>query len=335
MQLINVTGYQYSGKGAYLNLLRNCKSIGFLPKGMEFELFRINDGLIDLRKTLVEDWSVQRVDISIHKFLKLCKILSNERASFKNPSLFFKPYGHAYSKHFPNFEKITKKFLNQITSHTIKQYWPFYQFYEGGLQSFIKKIISNTVNIKYRNMNNVQYSILDQKKIDDIIFDYILSIFKSSKKKYFIIDNGFDSSLVLKYSRIYPQIKHIIVDRDPRDIYVDFVIKNFNQQPIDHSFTKNFINTYNFIKSKVRKIDSKNVLKVTFEQLYYEPHEKANELMNFLNINYKKENFKKIFNSFNLNGSTELWKEYPHKSEIKIIEKYLNNQNENHENKFL
>ena len=63
MQLINITGYQYSGKGAYLNLLRNDKSIGFLPKGTEFELFRINDGLIDLRNSLVEDWSISRVDV--------------------------------------------------------------------------------------------------------------------------------------------------------------------------------------------------------------------------------------------------------------------------------
>ena len=46
--LVNVTGYSYTGKGALLAILREFENIKLMPRGKEFDLFRLNDGLIDL-----------------------------------------------------------------------------------------------------------------------------------------------------------------------------------------------------------------------------------------------------------------------------------------------
>ena len=82
MSVVNLTGYNYSGKGAVSAILREYETIKSFKHGREFELFRMPGGLIDLRSALVDTWSPMRSDMAIRNFKKLTKILLKPRPKF-------------------------------------------------------------------------------------------------------------------------------------------------------------------------------------------------------------------------------------------------------------
>ena len=84
---ISVSGYGWSGSGAYVSLLKEFYGFGG-PDG-EFRLVKDPFGLIDLESSLVNNWDFIRHDVSIRDFLWFCNLLSRKGSLFGKMGLSF------------------------------------------------------------------------------------------------------------------------------------------------------------------------------------------------------------------------------------------------------
>ena len=73
-QVIDLSGYSFSGKSAYFDLLCEFEGYNYHSREFEFELIRISDGILDLYNALVENWSPVRSSEAIRKFKRLIKV---------------------------------------------------------------------------------------------------------------------------------------------------------------------------------------------------------------------------------------------------------------------
>ena len=84
MSIVNLTGFNFSGKGAVAAILRGMEPIKSFQHGREFEMFRLPGGFIDLRYALVDTWSPMRSDMAIRNFRKLAETLLKKRPRIYN-----------------------------------------------------------------------------------------------------------------------------------------------------------------------------------------------------------------------------------------------------------
>ena len=66
-KFLDLSGFGISGKGAFIDLLREFDNYDTPRPDFEFGLIRIKDGLLDLKCSLVDNWSPVRSDVSIKK----------------------------------------------------------------------------------------------------------------------------------------------------------------------------------------------------------------------------------------------------------------------------
>lgn len=78
-KFLDLSGYMFSGKAVAIDLIREFKGYDVPYYREEFPLIRIQDGIMDLEKALIDDWSPIRSDAAIKRFIKLITKLSNKK----------------------------------------------------------------------------------------------------------------------------------------------------------------------------------------------------------------------------------------------------------------
>ena len=83
--IIDVTGFGWSGSGAFIDLLKEFEETEF-PKGdseWEFTILHYVDGIVDLKLKLIDkNCRIYDSEIAIKRFLRMAKLL-NERTKYK------------------------------------------------------------------------------------------------------------------------------------------------------------------------------------------------------------------------------------------------------------
>ena len=136
---LDLSGYMFSGKTALNLLMEELDGFNVHHWDMEFNLLRLQDGVMDLEKALVEDWSLIRSNSAIIRFRKLVKHLDGTYSKF--PYKLFNFHSDFYQTRFNyKFSGLSEKYINDLIDSSWKSEWPYPLYDMCELESFSRKI---------------------------------------------------------------------------------------------------------------------------------------------------------------------------------------------------
>jgi len=290
MTIVNLTGYSYSGKGAVASVLREVESAKSFQHGREFELFRMPGGIIDLRYALVEAWSPMRADMAIRSFQKLTKTLLKRRPRIYNLNSMLSPTGQEYEAEILGFKDELNCFLNKIITFQTTKKWPYPAYQDHPSRALSRRF----AKVMRLSQSELVSSCLGGADVFDNAFDFLMKRMVSlTNKKILILNNAFDPSLVSSQKKKFPRIKHIIVDRDPRFIYLDQINKGALNRK-DEKTVNEFIKDFKFAREQSNFLSGNNTHKIKFENFILDYDLEVERLSNFLGLKIEDLQRKKV-----------------------------------------
>ena len=319
--IIGVCGFGYSGSGAVIDLLKGYRKLSVLDK-FEFSFVYSPDGIEDLRYQLVEKPTrYMSSDVAISRFISYFNGKNNEIRKIT--------HGEYY--------RASNEFVNSLIQTKWRGYWMF-DFFEGGFweknisfrlfHARLFKLISKFSNKAFdlppvRNMYlSVQPSDFDKKakKYISAIIDSI----NAEEGSCIVLNQPFpanDPSRVFKY---FDHPKAIVVDRDPRDLYVllkKVISSKCRFIPFDN--VENFIEYYELLH-KGNFSNSDDVLYLRFEDLMYDFDVTKQKIEAFLGLDNMYDSELSSFDPLISIENTCLYRKYQDlDSDIAKIEKHL------------
>lgn len=322
--IIGVCSYGNTGSGAVFDLLKEYDELEVIARNgadFEFKFTYMPDGIEDLEFHLCSSptrWMSS--DTAIKRFVDIMKFYG------KDYSLISKATKQKY-------KEITQQYINDIVQVKWVGRRLFEYMHRGEWGCFLYRLgikIESTMrritNKDYRAFPsvNMYYSYkpdnfleASQKYIRNLI-----SALSSGKKEKIVLDQPFSGDNPLKSFKYYENPYAIVVDRDPRDLYI---IAKYIYPYEDCWIPTQSINEYITYYYQMRKQSYTNddrILRIKFEDLIYEYENTIQQIEVFLNI----KNGKKLtyFNPSISIQNTQIYKLYNNEADnIQRIEKEL------------
>ncbi len=331
-QIITCTGYGFTGSSAATNIIEEFKDVKSLDADFECTFLHEADGIKDLENALKEGHRL-KVDLAIKRFLRLTDFLSKEKK---------------YKKYFNgNFKRHSVDYIDSICkakwqgnwhrgSDTIKYSKEDLLYYNLAKQVFLNEYSYSQYSLfepdswhpTYQMRNKSYYAFFDDSfytKTQEYINKLFSEIALHSNAKRILIDQFFSAYDAAGYLNYAPETKIIIVDRDPRDMYV--LNKSSWVEPyIPTDSVDVFIAWYKGIRSSQKEeAENKSVLLIRFEDLIFNYEQSLTQIKEFLSLKDEEHILKK--EKFDPNKSSKnsyKFKNYPQwVDDILKIEKEL------------
>lgn len=326
--IIGVTGFGESGSSAVTNILEEFKCVSPLRGGAMFECKLFSSVLFQLETALQNQLFVNE---AVKEFFYKLMIASKNpfyKENFGSENLlhFTNEYvnsvcgvwlGGAYSERDNFF--IPKSELDNFKRAQIlfnKLYMNSYNLYE---QYDWKPSFQQTTNQYFGKFTEEFYTKTQE---------YTYRIFNAveRKQKFILADGLFRPEIAARELNWYSNAKFIIVDRDPRDLYI--LSKIYKGEPYLPTWNVDtfidWFKTYRSCNERNSKYPDK-ILQLRFEDLIYEYEESLKKLKEFLNLT-DEEHIKKgqIFISEKSKTNTQFFRKHPEYAEdIQKIENEL------------
>ena len=260
--IISVSGFGYSGSGAIIDLLREydeCLVHGMAEGGSkamvadddfgEIKLLQYPGGLIDI-DTVIETQAKQLGDSALKRFAKLAY-----RDNIFNMGPQYREY------FFMFFDAMTEDVMRGIP---------------GSVAAIIPRIRENIFTLRDYNKND--YFALCRQ--------FLYSLFNlqyREGKKYLVLDQVISTPAIgVNYCRNFiPNMKNVVVWRDPRDIYTIVVRQDIHWFP--HDTVEHFIKIMTRRYANLNK-DSKEYLAIRFEDLIFDYDNTVAKVEEYLNL---------------------------------------------------
>jgi hypothetical protein len=262
--ILCVSGYGWSGSGLLIDMLKKEKSM-FCHLPVELRFIKDDNGLIDLYNSVLSSSSVFNFDIKLRNFEHLCLVLSR-----KNGFRFGMNYNYIFSN---LFIQSLNKFLYKLKCRTYNSDAFTFQYDNNVFQDLYWKVLRK-FNLASRL--SIRYSPPDLIEFQNYCIDFINDLC-SIYEGYVILDQALEPNDLKTFYWLFPNQKFITVDRDPRDVYVDYLKSK------DVSFDVNeFIRLF-LIKRK--GIENNCVqLNLKFEDLILDKKQSLIKLKEYLNL---------------------------------------------------
>lgn len=330
-KIITCAGYHGTGSSAIGDLLKEIPIIENFGEE-EYRFLQDPNGVGDLEEKILKNNSRLNSDRAIYDFKKYIKFISKYRGIY-----FWKPniYERTFNK---KFEKLSNEFMNEIVDISWEGYW--YDFVRRNKFEEIKDCVITILcwiirkffckDIKYRKELFLKKKVFFSYPIDfsKKVKKYLNNLFDTinTEKDILFFDQLVPCCNIDKYLKYFDNIKVIVVDRDPRDIYVlsKFIWKD-GVIPVDN--IEKYIVYWKAIRKHLEyeKENRENILRINFEDLVYNYEKTVDKILNFLQIDKKEhKNHKKFFIPEKSINNTQIYLRYKEVySDIKLIEKEL------------
>ena len=308
--IISCASYGSSGSSVVTDYLSEYSTIKDLGS-YEFRFIQDYMGISTLEDALVKSPHRLNSDIAIQNYLRYvnrqCGNIFNRR----------------YEKFFNNkWKKISLKYIESLVDCSWPGYWEEYQIMETKLKAAIiyqiiprlKKLFSlrRQYIAHYLPTQEMYFSYPTEEKFLACTRRYIhelcSEIDPSHKYEYIMFDQIMPPANISRYERYFDSIKTIVVDRDPRDYYLENIIR-WGEKWVPADLEK-FALLYRKQRQQAADfIDSNNVLRIRFEDTIYHYDEFEKSLQSFLNICTADHiSIKTRFNPSKSIHNTQLWK---------------------------
>ncbi len=320
---IPVLGYGWSGSSAVVDLLKEFSATW--EPDVEFRLIKDPYGLMDLKYNLVNRWDPLNVDVAIKNFLWFTYHLNIQSGKFKLVN------GLGYERVWGSkFLDITNDFIKKLTVFQYDSNWHFLDFQKSKSTVLYNKVKHKIWPDSRRKIPKLYYAQCSENEFCQWCKEYIddlMTCVVQEDKNYIILDQAVPIQNIEVTNDYFANYKAIVVDRDPRDQYVDLINSNML---IGADIRKNhdvekFISwflSYRKNQDKIKRMQ--NVKFIHFEQLILEYEKTTSEIMDYLGLKESQHINKLVrLNPKESAKNIGLWKDYPYQKEIKYIQNEL------------
>jgi hypothetical protein len=337
MRFVDISGFGNSGKTVVTDFLRQYNSIFSFPNHVEFELFRVPGGLLDLYFSIYESWNLIRSTVCIDEFKYLVNRIGTIQ-TINNPISYFTASGHGYNQYFNNrFIELSNELINKIIIGEQYTYWPYKNLRVNPLAVFFNKFKSKFFNELISD--KIYFS--NRTHFIEYLEEYMQKLFAEATSNihtHVLLNNAFDPFNPSLCINMIGDACAIVVDRDPRDIYASQIndsdkfipefekkknIERIKRQIIAFDDIDQFILKYKTIKSNIKDTDENKVLRIRYEDFLLDHQNQAQLVKKFIRLNEDVTISKTDFNINNSLKNIGLWKRYRDLPEIKTIYKEL------------
>lgn len=322
MKKIACVGFHDTGASVIDDLFREFDNVAQGYSNAECRVLHDADGISDLEYHLVENPHRLKTELAIERFLRYAN--ENRREYEKTFGSEWMPLCYKYIESLSKFQYngwitrcmmertlVTKfrllgrKVINRLTP----QKWRHPTWYNY----FPKEMIFHSAPSEELFLKE---TLLFTEKLCNLISH-------NDTTEFVLIDQMTPCDFTNRYLRYVQDLKIIVVDRDPRDLFVDEKY-NYKEHFLPTEVDK-FCVHYRDIRKHCSYISDENVLYVNYEDMIYKYDEMVEKVLKFVGIS--KEHHvtpKKYFNpQISING-TKMWKRYPKSlKEVEIIKQTL------------
>ena len=293
---ITTTGYYSTGSSAVYDLLREytpCTEEINRNNPIEHILLYMPNGLFDLEDKLLIGNSIHRSDEAMNSFYQAMKDL------YENNYQVFGNYKKRYGKHFMD---AVEKLIDDLTEYKVKGNWYYGNEMQFSLIHTVASIL-HMINNKPVNANFFE-NISHRDKYSDSVTRYafpsetafyqkasafireFLSMAQGDNQGVLLLDHLILPHNVFRLPRYLKdnELKVIIVDRDPRDVYIDIRKRQKRDRevppiPVDR---ENYVEFWRALRKSERIVELPNqVLRIQYEDLFYKYEETVSLIEGF------------------------------------------------------
>lgn len=273
--IIGTCGFSWSGSSAAADLLAEYAGIQVYNDD-EFLLAFYPDGLEDLDYNLnIKCSKFLSSTVAIPRFRKVAKMLLNGITKSA-----YKPITDEYLEKIVQVRWLAVAQGQEVFSS--KRYYDFANRFLRNLPvDFCRKV-------KFPPLEWLEYSIKPDN-FYTITQDYTDRILKSiglDLSKHIVLDQPFPGNNPIQCLKYYRDAKAIVVDRDPRDLYLlakEYFPKRSYQTP--HETVEEFITFFYHMHKDMNEVAAHpDVLCIKFEELVFEYDETVKKVQKFLGI---------------------------------------------------
>ena len=324
-KIITCTGYGGTGSSAITDLLKEFDN-GLSLGDAEFWFLQDFNGISDLEYFLIDGNHRSRVNLVIKRFKK-----------------YIDEYGSYYEKYFKDFKETSLEYIENLIDAKFQKSISYYEFNSKLKKLFwfrvsplAQKLVAKITGKDFEEFapyiptEEKVYSIPNRER-------FYKETKKYTKKLFDSLDNGYEFIAVdqlvpamnaKRYLNYVDNLKVVIVDRDPRDL---FLLNELHWKKAayicDTTDVDEYIVWYKTMREH-RKFEEKNenIIYIMLEDLIYYYDETLQKLYGFFEIDEKHHTEKKIF--FNPDISiqwTKMYEKYPkyRKKDVEKIAKDL------------
>lgn len=327
MKVITCVGYHQTGSGAVDSFFKEFDNCSSAPTEYECRFLQDPDGISDLEYNLIDNPHRLNTGYALKRYLRFVK---------KHKRTYRKLFGRDWFTY-------SEEYINNLITETYKGYWhediqlirldqKIIYLGRRVINKLLPKFLKKSNYYNYFPNIMFYHSHITEEKFLEITREYCNKLFKSLNKKnkeFVVLDQLVPTSNTERYIRYVDNLKVIMVDRDPRDLYINEMEKKSHVLPKD---VEVFVKIYDDIRKisiKDKKVD--NVLQISYEDLLYKYDEVTKNIIEFVGENEKSHtNKKKLLNPITGVKYTRMWEQNKkYEKEIKYIEeklsKYLHN----------
>lgn len=320
--VIGVCGYGYSGSGAILDMLREMDSCCCLFPDQEFLLPYTPGGIQDLEYQLMERKTRYLAsDAAIKRFLRLVRSMESPRSMYRKSAPGKLP-------------TLSKEFISKITQVTWQGTYYNDTWQHDLPNQFVIRVRNRVIELyekifdTQKRIKGKMYLSVAPKGFYAAAHDYIHQVITDlgyDWNKHILLNQPFDVYAPKQSMKYFDNPFAIIVDRDPRDIYV--LAKKYLKREgsfIPSDKVEDYILYHRLIRTKCEEEDGSDILRISFEDMVYDYDETALKIRSFLGLSDSQQEKKKYFDPDVSIENTQLFVKHPELAEdIHKIEKAL------------
>ena len=340
INFLDISGYGHAGKGVLNDLLKEYDGFQVQKHLFEFNLLRIQGGLLDLCNNVYENWSPIRSDAGVERFRKLI-LRMGTTSSISHLSSLWTSTGFNYNSYFDDrFIEISNNYINKLVLFEGRKEWPYKAVEHNYHRVFIERLLRN-INIK-RNYDRNFLMVTYEKFLESTrnYLDELFCVIKQENAHTIVMNNVTEPFFPKKSIDLFHSAKSIIVSRDPRDIYASLYVNNYGyipphlkkknlwKQKESFLFTKDigkFISQQKISLNAHKMYDDDNrILRVRFEDIILNYELEKKNILEFINPPIIRHiSPKKYFNPDESSKNIGLWKQMKNSEEINRIKSEL------------
>jgi hypothetical protein len=276
---VDLSGYGFSGKHAVIDLLREFRGYNVPHFAFEFLPLRIQGGILDLEDALVNDWSPIRSDAAIRRFKRLVRRLAAKN-SLRHPISLFEAVGWNYDSIYAGrFTELSDRFVQHLVAASWVTDWPYPNGELSGPELFVRKLLFR-LGVRTAMDFRVHLSLPDD--FVGLAREYLGAVLSSNVPPgttTIVMHNAFEPFQPQRCLKYFDRVRCIIVDRDPRDTYV----QHLKQRSVAIGPLE-FVRRFRMFRAAARRfhVEDPAILRIQFEQLIFNYDEIVGRILHHL-----------------------------------------------------
>ncbi len=249
-------------------------------------------------------YAPENIDLSIRRFVWLTTNLARKSGRFRKTGMSYDERTNGV------FSDATREFVRSSISYKYPMHWHYYDFeknYASQIMKRIRKRISSGDHRMHEGERMASMALLDEDAYFQAAHEYLKNILCGIRQKN---RRGEDSAVGLHNAvppfsveqinnaiKYMPDLRVIITDRDPRDVFLNYPKDSYGRYLLATSDVmqkaKAFVQFYKSIRmNKIEVTAHPNILMLNFEDLCIHYSDYYKDILQFCEIDSKEHKYK-------------------------------------------